>query len=254
MLRMHPARFGALLLAVTVASVPVATGGDPAASTEVVRIPVGTSNLDATLHRPAKSNGCAVVVAPGQSGGRERPLPKRTADALAAAGFTVLRLDWRFFTAKGTPSEDYSAEAADLDAAIGHARSLPGITKILVAGKSLGTLATAARLATKPDDVAGLLMLTPALVQDDAGTPFAGIERLFRTRIPTLIVAGDHDPLCPLAALYRLADKATVAPRIVVVPGDHGLSKARDDNSETDDNVALAVSAVVLWARRMSGA
>jgi predicted alpha/beta-hydrolase family hydrolase len=253
MWHLRSGRFAALLVAAVLAAVPAAGGGEPAEADQVVRIPVGTASLEATLHRPAKPNGCAVVVAPGQSGGRERPLPKRTAEALAAAGFTVLRLDWRFFSAKGAPSEDFSAEAADLDAAIGHARSLPGVKKILVAGKSLGTLATAARLAAKPDDVAGLLMLTPALVQDDAGTPFVGIERLFQTRIPTLMVAGDHDPLCPLSVLYRLAEKATVAPRIVVVPGDHGLSKARGDDSETDDNVALAVSAIVLWARRMAG-
>jgi predicted alpha/beta-hydrolase family hydrolase len=252
-MRVHRRWGFAFVAAALLGAAPAARGGDTVPAAEVLKIPAGGGTLEATLHRPAKANGCGVVLAPGQGGGRERPLFKRTAEGLATAGFTVLRFDWTFFTAKGQPSEAFAAEAADLDAAVRHVRALPGIAKLLIAGKSLGTLATAARLAAKPDDAAGLLMLTPALVQDDAGTPFPGIERLFGTRVPVVMVAGDHDPLCPLPLLYRLAEKATSPPRIVVVPGDHGLAKARGDDSETEDNVGLAVAAVVLWARRLAG-
>jgi dienelactone hydrolase len=242
-----------LVLATLVPVPPAARGGEPAAAVEVVRIPAGKGALEATLHRPAKPNGCAVALAPGQSGGRERSIPKRTAEGLAAAGFLVVRFDWTFFTAKGQPSPDLSAEAADLDAAIQYARALPGVTKVLVAGKSLGTLAAAVRLVDRPEEVAGFLLLTPALVQNDKGDLFPGCERLFASKVPTVMVAGDHDPLCPLGLLYRLAEKASPPPRIVVVPGDHGFAKARGDDSQSGDNIGLAVAATVLWARRIAG-
>ena len=254
--RACPSRSLAVLLAVAVlATASAARGGDAPPAVESVSIPTERGvKLEAALHRPAKPNGCAVVVAPGQGGGRERPVTKKAAEALAAAGFTVVRFDWAFFTAKSNPSEGFETEAADLEAAIAFTRARPGVEKILVAGKSLGTLATAVRLGTKSDDLAGLLMLTPALaVGGPAGSLFPGVERLFDAKIPTLMVSGDHDPLCPLATLYDLASKSDSPPRIVVVPGDHGLSKARGDDSETDENVALSTAAVVLWARRFTG-
>lgn len=253
-MRSRPTWMVGLLMAAALAAQPGARAEEPAAGVEEVQIKVGAARLEASLHRPAKPNGCGVVVAPGQSGGRARAIPTRLAEGLTAAGFTVLRLDWRFFTAKGQPSEGYAAEAEDLGAALQHLRSLPRITRVLVAGKSLGTLATAARLASAGVGADGLLMLTPALVQDEKGTPFPNVERLFETELPTVLIAGDHDPLCPLATLYNLVARAARPPPLVVVPGDHGLSKSREDASETDDNVALAVSATVLWAQRMAGA
>ena len=48
------------------------------------------------------------------------------------------------------------------------------------------------------------------------------------------------------------AAKATTAPRIVVVPGDHGLAKAKGDDSETDENIDLCAAAAVLWAKRLA--
>src|SRR5262245_15015350 len=106
-----------------------ARGGDdkPAASAvEAVKIPDERGvALEASLHPPAKKSACnavAVVIAPGQGGGRERPVSKKCAEAFAAAGFPVVRFDWAYFTAKKEPSKDLATEVSDLEAAIAFAR------------------------------------------------------------------------------------------------------------------------------------
>lgn len=244
---------GVVSLAGLLVAAPARTarGGDAPPAVESVKVATARGvALEATLHRPAKANGTAVVLAPGQTGGRDRPIVKRTAEGLAAAGFTVLRFDWAYFTAKGKPAEDLAPEVADLDAAVAHAKKLPGVSKVLLGGKSLGVMAIVERLAKTPDDAAALLLLTPPLLLGD--TPWPGADRLAETTVPVLLVAGDHDPLCPLPTLYAFAARCKAPPRVVVVPGDHGLAKAKGDESETDDNVALCAAAAVLWARRLA--
>jgi uncharacterized protein len=232
-----------------------ARGADEKPVVELAKVPTARGvALEASIHKPAKPNGCAVAMAPGQGGGRERAVVKKTSEALAAAGFTVVRFDWAYFTAKKEPSEDLSTEVADLDAAVEFARKLPGIKKVIVAGKSLGTMAAVKRLERKQEDPAALLLLTlPLSMGDEAATPREGMDPLLRTSIPTLVVVGDHDPLCPLPMLYAFAAKASTPFRAVVVPGDHSLSKAKGDESETDENVGLCAAAAVLWARRFVG-
>jgi predicted alpha/beta-hydrolase family hydrolase len=242
-------------LATIVSLAGSARGGDTTPAVEVVKVPTARGvTLEASLHKPAKPNGIAIAMAPGQGGGRERPVVKKTSEALAAAGFTVVRFDWAYFTAKKEPSEDLSTEVADLDAAVDFAKKLPGVTKVIVAGKSLGTVAAVKRLERKQEDPAALLLLTlPLAMGDEAATPREGMDSLLRTQIPTLVVVGDHDPLCPLAMLYAFAAKSATPFRVVVVPGDHSLAKAKGDESETDENVGLCAAAAVLWARRFVG-
>src|SRR5262245_31531258 len=196
--------FAAALAVVGIAFVATqAHGGDdkPAASSmEVVKIPTERGvALEASLHKPAKKNACnavAVVIAPGQGGGRERPVSKKCAEAFAAAGFPVVRFDWAYFTAKKEPAEDLATEVADPEAALEFARKQPGISKVVVGGKSLGTLAIAKRIEKKSDDLAALLLLTLPLTNGDpAATPREGTDSLLHTKVPMLVVVGDHDPL-----------------------------------------------------------
>jgi predicted alpha/beta-hydrolase family hydrolase len=220
----------------------------------VVTIPTkrGTQ-IVASVHEPAKPNGVAVVLAPGQGYHRELPLMRRSAEALAAAGFRALRFDWGYYTAKGEPSDDLSAEVDDVDAAVAYARGLPGVSKVVLAGKSLGCLVALARAARTPGDLAGLLLLTPPTAARDTPARAAALDGWGSVELPSLVVVGDRDPLCDLAGLYASLASSKVPPRVVVVPGDHGLARSKDDRSETDDNVGLAVAAVVLWTRRFTG-
>src|SRR5438093_11993143 len=156
------AAFLASLLVVALAAPHSARGDGPAgAGAAVVSVPTPRGVvLEATLHRPKKPNGAAVVLAPGQGYHPARPLLVRSAEALAEAGFVVVRFDWAYFTAKGQPSDGLAKEAEDLEAAIAYARKVEGASKVLLAGKSLGSLVVLARAAAHAEDVAGVALLT----------------------------------------------------------------------------------------------
>jgi predicted alpha/beta-hydrolase family hydrolase len=249
----------ALLLVAAAAAVvgPRVAGGEPspgAARAEVVELELPTSRgtkLQASLHRPAAGNGAAVVLAPGQGYHRGRPILVRSAEALAAAGFVALRFDWAYTAVKGQASEDLSAERDDLEAALAHVRGLEGVTKVVLAGKSLGSLVALARASEKHDDLAGLVLLTFPMHPPGVPSPRSeGVERLSRVKVPTLVIQGDADPLGDLSLLYALAAEGTGRPRVVVVPGDHGLQEGGPDDPRTAQNLRLGVDALVLFARR----
>jgi predicted alpha/beta-hydrolase family hydrolase len=256
---MRPLRSAALALVLPLlllAAPGSARGEAPEGTTEEVKVatPRGAT-LEATLHRPAKGNGAAVVLAPGQGYHRGLPLMTESARALARAGFVALRFDWAYFTAKGKRSDDLAPEGEDLDAAVTHVRKVEGVTKVILAGKSLGSLVALARAAAAKDAYAGLALLTFPI--HEPGSPARlgeGVEALTSLATPTLVVTGDRDPLCWLTRLYVLAGEARTAPSVVVVPGDHGLAGPGRVEAETAENVDLAARALVLWARRRVGA
>ena len=207
--------------------------------------------LKATVHRPAKGNGAAVVLAPGAGYHRGLRLMTRSAEELAAAGFVAIRFDWAYFTAKGEPSADLATEVADLDAAVAFAKKQEGVTRVLVAGKSLGSMTTVRWGMKHKDDAAGFALLTPPMndPEDPSKTSdrMTGFEKLGDA---TLLVVGDNDPLCDLAVLYRALDTTGSRQRVVIVPGDHGYIEGAKDSAETVENVDLAVRNLVVWAKR----
>lgn len=252
---MHAAKTWALWGALAVATLAASTaarGEESATKVETVAIstPRG-AKLEATLHTPAKPNGAAVVLAPGQGYHRELPILKQSAEALSAAGFTALRFDWSYTPAKGQPSKNLADEKEDLEAAIAHAKALPGITKVVLAGKSMGSALAFQRVLSKSDDLAGLVLLTFP-IHEPGGKPVPAVEKFGEQTLPTLVVQGDQDPLGMLPALYEIASKAKNKPRVVVVPGDHSFNQKPDD-AKGAENVDLAVRAVVLWVRRFVG-
>jgi predicted alpha/beta-hydrolase family hydrolase len=228
-----------------------ALGGDPAGHADVdIPTPRGVA-LKATVHRPATGNGAAVVLAPGQGYHRGLQLMTKGAQALADAGFVAVRFDWAYFTAKGEPSADLATELADLDAAVAFAKKQEGVTRVLVAGKSLGSAVTVKWGAAHKDAAAGFALLTPPLSDPDDPTGMdarmTGFEKLGDS---TLLVVGDNDSLCDLAVLYRALNTTGSRQRVVIVPGDHGFVEGARDSAETAENVDLVVRNLVVWAKR----
>jgi predicted alpha/beta-hydrolase family hydrolase len=208
--------------------------------------------LEASYHAPDRANGAAVVLAPGRAFGRALPLVARAAAALCAAGFHALRFDWAYTTRGGEPSPDFTAEREDLDAAIAYARALPGVRAIVIGGKSLGAAVALGRAADDPRGLAGLVILTFSMHEEDAPSrPRPWARRLVEVEVPTLVVQGDRDPLGSLPALYALAARSPRPPRIVVVPGGHGFEVEGDPASTV--GVDAAVAAVVLWTKHFAG-
>jgi predicted alpha/beta-hydrolase family hydrolase len=224
----------------------------------VADVPIPTARgvaLQGTLHLPAAPNDVAVVLGSGQGYSREKLLLRRSAEALAEAGFTAVRFDWAYWTAKGEPSEGLAAEVADYDAAAAFARKQPGVKRLLVAGKSLGSLVAERWATAHAADVAGVALLTlPVNEPDKPDVPMDDENAVAKLPFEALIVCGDRDPLADRRALYRLAASLPKAPQVVVVPGDHGFQGPSKDPAETAENVELAVRALVLWARRTTSA
>jgi predicted alpha/beta-hydrolase family hydrolase len=225
---------------------------DDAAVVSDVDIPLARGGaLKATLHRPAKSNGFAVVLAPGQGYHRELPLMKRGAEALAEAGFVAVRFDWAYFTAKGQPAEDFATEVADVDAAIAFAKKQESVTKILLVGKSLGSVAALRWSNANEGSLAGLGLLTyPTTDPAKPESLYPGADELAKSALAPLILCGDNDPLAELHALYALAARPRKVPQVVIVPGDHGLTDGDKASAATAENVGLALQHLVVWAKR----
>lgn len=207
--------------------------------------------LKGTIDAPAKPNGGVVVLAAGKGYHGGLPLLKACAERLAAEGFFVVRFEWAYFTAKKAPAPDLSTEIEDLEAAITYARkNIEGVRKVIVAGKSLGSIAALLRAERKADDLAGVALLTlPIHNRGESAKIFPEAEKLAALKTPVLVLCGDKDDLCEPAALYGLVAGCTPPPTVVIVPGDHGM-KEGDDTSKEQENVALAAHVLAVWAKR----
>jgi predicted alpha/beta-hydrolase family hydrolase len=238
------------IVAVVVAAAALAAltafGKDAAESAEA-DIPTARGvALKAVVHRPATANGAAVVLAPGQGYDKEKPLMKRGAEALAEAGFVAIRFDWAYWTAKGQPADGYATEIADVDAVVAFAAQQTGVTKVLLAGKSLGSVVALAWSNAHESSLAGLALLTFPNTKD--ANPTA--DDLAKSGMAPLIVSGDVDPLLDRTALYATAAKMSHAPLVVIVPGDHGFGNGTKGSPDAAENVDLAVKNLVVWAKR----
>jgi dienelactone hydrolase len=171
----------------------------------------------------------AVVLAPGQGYHLMLPALAQTAQRLTARGLVVYRFDWAYFSAtpRGKPSADLADELDDLQAAIRAARADKRVdpARVLVGGKSLGSVVAWRAFAADPQLRAALL-LTPLCTR--AGEPpvvtgpanYPGSDKEAR---PVALLLGDRDPLCAPPHVYAWAAGAGPAWRVNVVGGDHGF-------------------------------
>jgi uncharacterized protein len=222
-----------------------------AAEPRAVEIPTPRGvKLKGTVDAPAKPNGAAVVLAAGKGYHGGLPLLKTCAERLASEGFVVVRFEWAYFTAKKEPAPDLATEIEDLEAAIAYAKGLDGVKKVIVAGKSLGSVAALLRAERKSDDLAGVALLTlPVHAPGAPAKVFPEAEKVANLKLPVLILCGDKDDLCAPAAVYGLAASCDAAPTVVIVPGDHAL-KEGEDEAKLQENIALAAHALAVWAKR----
>lgn len=221
------------------------------AAPESLEIPTPRGvKLKATVDSPAKPNGGAVVLAAGRGYHGGLPLLAACAERLCAEGFFVVRFEWAYFTAKKEPAPDLSTEIEDLEAAIAHAKGLKGVTKVIVAGKSLGSIAALLRAAKKADDLAGVALLTlPVHAPGKPAETLPEAERVATLKVPVLIICGDKDETSAPSAIYSLAASCDTAPTVVIVPGDHGMKEGGDAAREKE-NVELSAHALAIWAKR----
>lgn len=196
----------------------------------------------------------------------------RDAERLAAAGSRCYVFDF----CGGSPSSESDGdfldmsvltEEADLEAVMDglRARGLAGERNLFLMGESQGGLVSALVAARRPDDVAGLVLLYPALsIPDDARERFSSadeipetVEGLFGATVgrryyadildldplaeisayegPVLIAHGDADDVVPVSYSERAAEVYANAELHVLSGAGHGFT---DD--ELDDVCAWA--------------
>ena len=246
-------RFAFALVALVLLASPAALHSEEAPAMSVVAVEIPTTRgvkLVGALHKPAEPSDTIVVIGSGRGYHKDLPLLTKTAEALQAVGLMALRFDWAYFTAKGKHHPELETEMADLDAAMTFARKQPGIKRLFLAGKSLGSVAAAMRAAKDPDSIDGLMLLTfPIHPPADTERVFDDSKTIQSWNKPWLILTGDADPYCKLGPFYRYAGACANAPRLVIVPGDHSLRGPDKVEADTLANCELAAHGITRWAR-----
>jgi len=191
----------------------------------------------------AKAPVPAVIIGSGQGYHMQLPLLEQLAADLLKQGIAVYRFNWAYWVKDpkaGTQSADRRNEIEDFTTVLNLARNDSRIdkTRIVVAGKSLGSI-IAWRVFRKTPEVTAALLLTPVCSKPnaDANYPEFGNE----TRKSAWIL-GDTDPVCNVTEIYRFGSQAKVAAHIAVIHGNHAFEEGSGDaNPLTAKNIDLAV-------------
>ena len=181
----------------------------------------------------------AAALFPGLNYTPARPLLHLTTKALRTAGFGVLEVwyDYRDLDLTGAAGDPRPEFAADAEAALALASEHAEHSVRVAVGKSLGTLHLTELAGRRRLDGVATMWLTPPLDQDVV------MDVLRDRSAPTLVVAGDDDPMSPPERLAALDADAGPAVTVVQVAGaDHNLE--RSGASGSLDALAEAVRGI----------
>jgi uncharacterized protein len=183
------------------------------------------------LHRPDVATGAGLVLTHGAGGNCNAALLVAAAEAFAAAGLHVLRIDlpFRQKRPKGPPSPSgAAADRAGLRDAVGALRGLvPG--PVVLGGQSYGGRQATMLAADEPELVNALLLFSYPL--HPPGKPERRRDEHFpRLRMPAVFVQGTSDP-------FGTIDEIKAALKLVAVPvvlmpiegAGHDLRRGRFD-------------------------
>lgn len=245
-------------------SPPQAMAADPSpTSREELQLVVphqGVEQVSVRIDRPAggADPDACFVLAHGAGAPMDHEFMEAIAPRLAAAsGAAVMRFNYAYAELMGRtgsprPPERRPALEVVHRAALGHARSLPGVQRIIAGGKSMGGR-IASMMAAEGEPVDGLCFLGYPL--HPAGKPDRlRTEHFPSIDCPTLFLQGTRDALCDLE-LLRPAMGALPGPATLheVEGADHGfqvLRRSGRTRGEVLDDVAEAFGR---WARGLSG-
>lgn len=201
------------------------------------RVPV----IRGFLHLPAESNGSAIVLTHGAGSNCQAKLLVEVSSALATSGFTVLRFDLPFRSARPQgPPRPGSAERdrEGLRRAVSIMREKTG-GHLFLGGHSYGGRQSTILVAEEPELVEGLLLLSyplhpPRKPAELRTTHFPNLRK------PCLFVHGTRDPFGTIAEMQSALE---------LIPGPHALLEvdgtghdllAKKAVSDLPDRVAVA--------------
>lgn len=154
---------------------------------------------------------------PLYGGDMENPVVVRAAEVARGLGLATLRFNFRGVGRSQGRYDGGQGEQLDVESALSYVReAIGGAPAVALAGYSFGA-AVAAQVAARSNTLAGLALIAPPLELEG----FERLPDLATLREPLLIVAGDADQYCPVAALNALRDNLPHA-MVRSIPGaDH---------------------------------
>jgi predicted alpha/beta-hydrolase family hydrolase len=249
-----------------ISTVLIMTASTVSFATESITIktPRG-ADVNVTLHIPQGSNLPAIVVAPGQSCNSKGPLFETLGQMGASESVAIVRFEWNYCNSnpsQPTPSPDLKNEIEDFQTVLEYIKSHTSInkTKIILAGKSLGSLVSYAVFA-KELSAKALVLLTPvcSYTTDENGKPLPEPMKVCEENYPkikddsrpVLMTMGNLDSLCILSVLYDFLKDSKGNIATFVAGGDHGFrikdSHGNVDQVKTQKNINTVVSATLNW-------
>lgn len=200
----------------------------PAAAQDGIKVPTPRgAAIEVIVEKPA-GNGPfpAVIFGSGSGYNMRQPILEQVAHALVAKGIAVYRLDWAYRVA-GTPfaaqPRDKLAEIEDMRTALRLAQNDPSIdrTRILLAGKSLGSVIAWKLLRITPE-IKGAILFTPVCdPKENPDAPAGFYPDLGAEQRQRLWIMGDVDPVCPVPLFHRYLADGGAADRLAVISGNH---------------------------------
>jgi predicted alpha/beta-hydrolase family hydrolase len=195
------------------------------------------------LHRPSAPGNDGLVLTHGAGSNAQAPLLVAVAEALADAGFTVLRcnLPYRQERPQGPPRPgDAARDREGLRNAVAVMRGLvPG--RVFLGGHSYGGRQATMLTADDPDLAAGLLLLSYPL-HPPRKPEQRRIQHLPNQRTPALFIHGTRDPFGSIAEMEEALKLIPARTRLFPVEGaGHDLSfkKTGERNLPAEIRVAF---------------
>jgi predicted alpha/beta-hydrolase family hydrolase len=196
------------------------------------------------LHLPPVSNGSAMVLTHGAGSNCQAKLLVEMSSALAVSGFTVLRFDLPFRSARPQgPPRPGSAERdrEGLRRAVSIMREKTG-GHLFLGGHSYGGRQSTILVAEEPELVEGLLLLSyplhpPRKPAELRTTHFPNLRK------PCLFVHGTRDPFGTIAEMQSALELIPAAHALLEVDGAGHDLLAKKAVSDLPDRVAVAFRA-----------
>ncbi|HXG36588.1 MAG TPA: alpha/beta fold hydrolase [Dehalococcoidia bacterium] len=189
-------------------------------STKSINFASGDNVLEGIAHLPEESETEGVVVLchphPRYGGNMDNHVTLTLAATLAQHGLAALRFNFRGVGKSGGEHTGGSGEPQDVLAAVEAARGLAETPepKLALAGYSFGAVMAALAAPDLPG-LRALALVSPAVASLPA-------ERLGESGPPTLIVAGEQDPIAPQNSLQKLAAGMGERCKLIIMPAtDH---------------------------------
>lgn len=179
----------------------------------------------------------AVILGSGSGYPMQGPILAKVSDSLVKAGFAVFRFNWAYYVkdpVNGKQSKDRQAEIEDFNTVLGYARQQPWVdkTRLIVGGKSLGSIIAWRVLRTTPDLEAALLLTPVCSAGKPAIAPADNYPDVGTETRPTAWILGDTDSACAPAVLYGFLAKAGGPARVDVVAGNHSLESGKSPEAD----------------------